>query len=906
MYAILDDAEVHSLKIAGLAPPAVSPAVILEDKTLSFQDATTFRDLISAEPKLSVPTTSGWVLSSTDAGVKSWVAPNAHSHTLADVVGLATSLATLQTQIDQKLSTVTADATSRAANTVYAGPDGSAGAAAFRALVANDIPSLNTSKLTSGILSTSRGGTAKGSWSQFDVPFLSTATAFGAVAANTTTSIKSLVMTGTGSVGAAPAWASVVTSVAGTTVLAANTTATTGAVALAWAGSASNLVAADGSTVAVSSLAAAAHTHPIADVTGLQTALDARLTTVTGDATSRTANAVYAAPNGAAGTATFRALVAADLPTSGVTAGSYGAAANTLTATVDTYGRVTAMAATAIAIAATQLTSGTLGTARGGTGATTWSQWAVPYLSTATAMSGLAPNTTTSIKALVMTGTGSAGAAPAWSSVLTSITGTTVLAANTTATTGAVALAWAGSASNLVAADGSTVAVSSLAAAAHTHTLDGLSDVTITSVASGEVVRWNGAAWVNNTLAEAGIQPAGAYLTGNQTITLSGIVTGSGTTAITTSITDGALSFAKTGGLQAFYNGANWGNSFESPDPFTSRSSYAGQGGVRTAYGAGPSGTAWYNMVDVRHYNTWSAGVVYGGELVWGMTNYINKMSFRSRASDGAPQAWYEVAVQGNAVLFDSVITSNNGAGQNVRIGDDLWIGDINKGATAQLSGANTDNATSAFLKFGTSGPTLGYDGTTFGISGSTGTSVGITFKTGSMDSGTAKGRVTALINDQGTGQADLVLYNYNGTTLAEAMRLRGYDNSAWFYGLVAPATGISYDLGSSGNRWNNLFVDGIQLGDVSKLTHNGTSVFAVSSDTTLPAPTTIGTMLFLYADSAPSASIYITAPSGYTLIYRSSGTTTVSADTLVFNNRGAIAIAVPRYNASNAWFIIF
>lgn len=41
------------------------------------------------------------------------------------------------------------------------------------------------------------------------------------------------------------------------------------------------------------------------------------------------------------------------------------------------------------------------------------------------------------------------------------------------------------------------------------------------------------------------------YLTGNQTITLSGIVMGSGTTSITTAIADGALSIAKTNGLQS-------------------------------------------------------------------------------------------------------------------------------------------------------------------------------------------------------------------------------------------------------------------------------------------------------------------------------------------------------------------
>ena len=69
-------------------------------------------------------------------------------------------------------------------------------------------------------------------------------------------------------------------------------------------------------------------------------------------------------------------------------------------------------------------------------------------------------------------------------------------------------------------------------------TLDGLSDTTITSNTSGEILKWNGSAWVNNTLAEAGIQPSGSYLTGNQTITLSGDVSGSGTTSISVTVAD--------------------------------------------------------------------------------------------------------------------------------------------------------------------------------------------------------------------------------------------------------------------------------------------------------------------------------------------------------------------------------
>jgi hypothetical protein len=47
----------------------------------------------------------------------------------------------------------------------------------------------------------------------------------------------------------------------------------------------------------------------------------------------------------------------------------------------------------------------------------------------------------------------------------------------------------------------------------HNHTLDSLSNVTITANSDGEILRWNGVAWVNNTLAEAGIQAAGNYLT---------------------------------------------------------------------------------------------------------------------------------------------------------------------------------------------------------------------------------------------------------------------------------------------------------------------------------------------------------------------------------------------------------
>jgi hypothetical protein len=82
------------------------------------------------------------------------------------------------------------------------------------------------------------------------------------------------------------------------------------------------------------------------------------------------ANVVYAGPvSGPAGPTVFRALVINDLPASGASAGTYGAAATVPVFTVNAKGQITAVTNTTIAIDTSQITSGTLGVARGGTGA---------------------------------------------------------------------------------------------------------------------------------------------------------------------------------------------------------------------------------------------------------------------------------------------------------------------------------------------------------------------------------------------------------------------------------------------------------------------------------------------------------------------------------------------------------
>jgi hypothetical protein len=62
--------------------------------------------------------------------------------------------------------------------------------------------------------------------------------------------------------------------------------------------------------------------------------------------------------------------------------------------------------------------------------------------------------------------------------------------------------------------------------------LDDLDNVTITANASGEILKWSGSAWINNTLAEAGIQPVpteGAFVDGDKT-KLDGIEAGADVT----------------------------------------------------------------------------------------------------------------------------------------------------------------------------------------------------------------------------------------------------------------------------------------------------------------------------------------------------------------------------------------
>lgn len=89
----------------------------------------------------------------TDGSVTSW-------QTAVTSVGLSLpGIFTVSNSPVTTTGTLTATLASQTANTVFAAPNGSDGAPTFRALAAADIPNLDASKITTGVLPIAQGGT---------------------------------------------------------------------------------------------------------------------------------------------------------------------------------------------------------------------------------------------------------------------------------------------------------------------------------------------------------------------------------------------------------------------------------------------------------------------------------------------------------------------------------------------------------------------------------------------------------------------------------------------------------------------------------------------------------------------------------------------------------------------------
>ena len=302
-------------------PSAITFVQINADNTITTMDAPTFRAAIGAG------TGGGSVTSVSGTGTVSGL-------TLTGTVTTSGSLT-----LGGTLAVTPSDFASQSANTFLAAPNGSPGVPTFRAIVAADVPTLNqnttgTASNVTGVVAVANGGSGQ-----------TTAQAAMNTFAGAVTSGQYLRGNGTNVVMSAIQAADVPTLNQNTTGTASNVT---GVVAVANGGTGLSSTPANGEIdigngtgftrttltagtgISISngagSITIASSVTPVTSVTGTSPVVSSGGTTPAislasgyGDTqnpyASKTANFVLAAPNGTAGVPTFRAIVAADIPT---------------------------------------------------------------------------------------------------------------------------------------------------------------------------------------------------------------------------------------------------------------------------------------------------------------------------------------------------------------------------------------------------------------------------------------------------------------------------------------------------------------------------------------------------------------------------------------------------------------
>ena len=214
----------------------------------------------------------------------------------------------------------------------------------------------------------------------------------------------------------------------------------------------------------------------------------------------------------------------------GVSAASYGSASSVPAIAINAQGQITSATDTAIAISASQITSGSLGVARGGTGASSLTANGILYGNGTSAVGATSAGVTGEV--LV----GNTGSPPTWatlsSSAVTSFSGGTTGLTPSSATQGAITLA-----GTLAAANGGTginsYSVGDLLYASGTTTLAALPDV-----ATG------------NALISGGVGVAPAWGKIGLTTHVSGTLpVGNGGTGTATAFTTGSVVFAGASGV---------------------------------------------------------------------------------------------------------------------------------------------------------------------------------------------------------------------------------------------------------------------------------------------------------------------------------------------------------------------
>ncbi len=185
--------------------------------------------------------------------------------------------------------------------------------------------------------------------------------------------------------------------------------------------------------------------------------------------------------------------------------------------------------------------------------------------------------------------------------------------------------------------------------------------------------------------------------------------------------------FVKVSGTTISYDNSTYLTSFTETDPIYVASSWYSTtnnaSNWNTAYG-------WGNHASAGYLTTSSAASTYAS-LTGSYANpsWITSLAYSKLT--GVPSTFtpsshthaisevtgLQTALDGKQATlsstpsFDQVITTNNGNGTNFRIGDDVWIGDINVANTFRIQGVQ--DSTQAYIVFGNSNATaLGRTGT--------------------------------------------------------------------------------------------------------------------------------------------------------------------------------------------------
>ena len=420
------------------------------------------------------------------------------------------------------------------------------------------------------------------------------------------------------------------------------------------------------------------------------------------------------------------------------------------------------------------------------------------------------------------------------------------------------------------------------------------------------------------------------YLKGNQQITLTGVVTGSGTTSIATSIADGALSIAKVSGLQAALD-SKTGNTGTvtsvglsvptglsvSGSPITTSGTLAISLASGYSIPTTAQQSAWNGKQDaISDLSTIRSNAANGATAYsWG--NHANAGYLTSADSTTISRALQSLQSQIDSVaardMFDELsvtvlytdtlsVGSDFGIGGNVTIGGALGVtGETNIYSTLRVSGATTLSSTLEVTGATTVWGRLGVGGSAssplmFYVNGSAGIQNALTVTGATTLSGATAVNNTLTVGTSTTNRATTLngtLYVSDNTTVMGRLGV----------GAAASSPLMFYVSGKSGLDGDTSIGGSLTVGTASankNTTLNG--MLSVSGATTITNALTVGTTANNYATTLyGSLTVGTSSTNRPTLLYgdltvgQSSatratklyGTLSVSSDTTVSGRLG-------------------